>query len=94
MRIDFAIGEGRAEFVRHDFTGRAEVRHDGDVEPLANPWNPLTHVSLSTTHEWRCHVQGHHVSIVKVRPRLLGGLRSNAYTVRVDGLVVAQDHGK
>jgi len=94
VRIDFAIGEGSAEFFRDDFTGRAEVRHEDEVVRLASPFNPLTHVSLSTTHEWQCQIQGHDVAIVKVRPRMAGGLRANEYVISVDGVVVAEDRGK
>jgi hypothetical protein len=91
--LEFEIGGTKAEFFRDSSTGRAELRHDGQVIGLASPYNPLTHVSLGTTQEWRRQVAGHEVEVVKVRARWAGGLRSHDFTVRVDGVVVAKASG-
>jgi hypothetical protein len=39
-------------------------------------------------------VDGHEIEIVKNRPRFFGGARANAYTISVDGIVVAEAAGR
>ncbi len=94
MLIDFKIAKKPAQFVRNPDTGRAELRWNSETLRLQSPWNPLTHLSLGTTRTWRCEVDGHEVVVSMTRARMLGGLRGNVVTIRVDGRVVADVEGR
>jgi hypothetical protein len=42
---------------------------------------------------WKTGTAEHDVEIVKVRPRMFGGIRPNSYTVSVDNIIVAKARG-
>jgi hypothetical protein len=96
MQISFDIAGTPAEFRRKSTTGAAElvIGEQGEkVVELANPLHPSTHFSLSTEQTWQCQVGERTVEILKVRPRVVGGLRESSYTVLVDDEVVATANG-
>ncbi len=94
MEISFDIAGTPAEFRRKASTGAAELVVGDEVVKLANPLNPATHFSIKTEETWQCEIGDHAVEIVKERPRVVGGLRDNTYTVLVDDDVVAIATGK
>jgi hypothetical protein len=93
MRIDFKADMTDAVFTRDPWTGRAELRVEGQTIELASPTQPGTHFTTSTREEWQAQIGSHDVTIVKTRPRFFGGLRRNSYIVSVEGRVVANAHG-
>jgi hypothetical protein len=93
MHLEFNAGGAQAAFTRNPDTGLAELAWNGETQRLQSPWNPLTHVSFSTTRSWERTLGGQVVVISVTRPRMAGGLRDNTYTVAVDGTVVAEATG-
>lgn len=93
MQLDFSVAGAPATFTRNPDTGLAELAWNGETQRLQSPWNPLTHVSFGTTRTWERTLGGQKVVISVTRPRMAGGLRDNAYTVTVDGAVVAEATG-
>ena len=93
MLINFVVGDIPVEFFREQMTGRAEVKTQGGMLVLDNPLNPVTHVSLSLTKEWRFNLGGTNVLIEKKRPLLLAGFRPSRYRVFVEGTLVAEQTG-
>jgi hypothetical protein len=93
MEISFDIDGVPAEFRRSWKTGTAELRSGDDAVLLQSPYRLSTHFRLSTSRVWRCRVGEHDVEIVKVRPRMFGGIRPNSYTVSVDNIIVAKARG-
>jgi hypothetical protein len=91
--IRFDVDGQPVEFRRSWFTGRAELRHMGEVILLQNPLNPETHVSLSLTRTWTHRIGNHEVLIEKTRPLLFSAFRASDYRILVDGAVVAQSRG-
>jgi len=94
VRIAFHVGDKPAEFRRNGNTGKAELRVGGEVLLLQSPLSLTAHFDFRTRNEWRRTLHDHEVAIVKIRPRVLGGVRENTYTVEVDGKVVATARGK
>ena len=93
MKIDFDIAGRPASFDRSAATGRAELVVADETTQLQDPLRFSTHFDFETEKTWDCEVDGHHVTIVKRRPRVVGGLRKSAYTVSVDEQVVATAEG-
>ncbi len=93
MQIQFDVAGTPATFTRNPDTGLAELACGGETMRLQSPWNPLTHLSFSTTRQWERSIDGHAVVIAVTRPRMAGGLRDNAYAITVDGAVVAETTG-
>jgi hypothetical protein len=81
------------KFERNQTTGDAKLRVGDEQIELQSPLKPSTHFQLSTTQAWHCDVADHQIDIVKVRPRFLGGMRANTYTVSVDDRKVATSVG-
>jgi len=94
MEITFAVDGQPATFTRSDVTGRAELRFGEHTVQLQSPLRPTTHFDLRRRVAWRTRVGYHDVEIVKTRPALFAGLRANAFSVAVDGVVVAEATGK
>jgi hypothetical protein len=93
MQMPFQVGGQCAEFHRNPVTGRAELRVGANLVSLQSPYRLSSQFSWGTRVAWRREVGGHDVEIVKVRPRFLGGFRSNSYSISVDDLLVAQAAG-
>jgi hypothetical protein len=93
MKIAFNVGESSAQFQRDPFFGLTNVVIDGKKTTLASPSQLGTHYDLRTTKVWTVSHGGHTVEIEKVRPQLLGGLRPNTYTIKVDGAEVTTSRG-
>ena len=93
MQISFDLAGTPAEFRRKSSTGKAELLVGDDVVALQSPLRVSTHFNFKTKQTWRCDVGGHVVEIVKVRPRLVGGLRESSYTITVDDTQVAAAAG-
>lgn len=93
MKITFNVGESPAQFHRDPFFGLTNLVIDGQKTTLASPSQYGTHYSWATTKVWKVSHGEHTVKIEKVRPRLLGGLRPNTYTIKVDGAEVATSRG-
>ena len=93
MRLTFQIGDASAEFTRDFWMGRAELRVGDEVLGLASPTRLGTHLSTSLRKEWRVTVGDHLVSVVKIRPLFLGGVRPNTYVISVDDRVVVEGRG-
>jgi len=74
--------------------GTAELHVGFEVIDIQSPFRLSTHFTVRTRTGWRYEVYGHEVEIVKVRPRVWGGVRANSFTVAVDGQVVARASGK
>src|SRR5215475_8725174 len=93
MQIEFTLDGAVAEFRRNWFTGRAELRIDGNVELLQSPLDPGTHFQLSLTRRWVRQYKGRDVVIEVIRPLLVAGFRPQTYRVFVDGACVAERRG-
>jgi hypothetical protein len=93
VEISFDIAGVPAEFRRDSATGRAQLRVGDDVIRLQSPYQLSTHFELRTRKVWRHRVGEHDVEIVKVRPRIIGGVRAQSYTISVDNTVVAEATG-
>ena len=65
----------------------------GQTFKLQSPWNPATHLSLRLTRIWEVDIPDHKVVVEKVRPLLFAGFRLNAYSIFVDGQLVAEESG-
>jgi hypothetical protein len=94
MVIRFPVGEVPAEFRNNALTGRAELELGQQTVKLQDPYKFSTHFQLGTTRSWTTHADGHEVTIVKRRPRFIAGFRHNAFTVSVDGAVIAEATGR
>jgi hypothetical protein len=94
MLIRFTVGDVPAEFRRNPVTGKAEMELGEDVVALQDPLRFSTHFQLKTAQSWTTSADGHEITIVKRRPRWVGGFRKNAFTVSVDGAAVAQASGR
>lgn len=94
MELGFEVGGRPALFRRDAGTGRATLTVGDEVTALASPYSPLTHLEFTTRRSWRRQVGDHVVEVTKVRPRAVGGLRTNSFTITVDGTVVAEAEGK
>ena len=90
MQLAFAVDGRPATFRRDPFMGKAELVVGDERVRLQSPWRFSTHFNFPTATSWRCAVGGHEVEVVMERPRVFGGFRKKAFTVRVDGTVVAQ----
>jgi hypothetical protein len=93
MRLTFPIGATTAEFRRNAFSGRASLVVGDQVMTLQSPYRLDTHFQPKTKQAWTRTVDGHVVEIVKERPLVMGGMRTNTFSVRVDGIVVAKGEG-
>ncbi|HVQ83975.1 MAG TPA: hypothetical protein VMS84_04245 [Mycobacterium sp.] len=93
MKITFNVGESPAQFHREPVFGLTTLVIDGQKTTLASPWQFGTYYDLATTKVWTVSHGGHTVEIEKVRPQLLGGLRPNTFTIKVDGAEVATSRG-
>ena len=94
MQINFEVADVPAEFSWNNMTGKAELLVGDDVILLQSPLNPTTHVSFSLKHTWHHRGAGHQVEIEKRRPLFIAGFRPNAFTVKVDGVIVAEATGR
>jgi hypothetical protein len=92
MEVSFDVDGTPAEFRRNRWTGRSELQVGSDVMTLQSPLRLSTHFDFKTRTVWKRRANEHEVEIVKVRPHVLGGLRSTTYTVTVDDTVVADVH--
>ena len=92
IKIEFTVGDTPASFVRDLFNGEVGLQVGDEAFELQNHRRLGAHLSFSTKRTWRRTVAGHDVEIVKVRPRTYG-TKPDAYTVRVDGQVVAEVEG-
>ncbi len=93
MDINFALGPEPAVFRWTSTTGKAEIIVGDEHVSVQSPLSLSTHFQLGTKRTWRHVVRGHTVEVVKERPRLMGGLRPNAFTIVVDGDVAASETG-
>jgi hypothetical protein len=93
MQISFDVEGVPAEFRRNSQTGRAELRVGDDVICLQSPLRLSTHFDFRTRQVWRRRVGEHDIEIVKVRPRIYGGLRPSSFTISVDNNVAAEATG-
>jgi hypothetical protein len=93
MKITFNVGESPAQFHRDPWLGLTNVVVDGKKTTLAGPWQLRTYYSYATTKVWTVSHGEHTVEIEKVRPQMLGGLRPNTFTIKVDGKEVATSRG-
>jgi hypothetical protein len=93
VKITFNVGESPAQFHREPVFGLTTLVIDGQKTTLASPWQFGTYYDLATTKVWTVSHGGHTVEIEKVRPQLLGGLRPNTFTIKVDGAEVATSRG-
>jgi hypothetical protein len=89
MQISFDIAGTPAEFRRRSNAGKAELLVGDDVVPQQGPFRLSTHFSFKTKQTWHCQVGEQVVEIVRVRPRFVGGVRKNSYTISVDNTEVA-----
>jgi hypothetical protein len=94
MKLSFDVAGMPAEFSRNFWTGRAELRVGDEVVSLQSAFRLSTHFELRTRRVWRKRIGQHEVEIVKIRPRLFPGFRSQSFTVSVDKSVVAVTIGK
>jgi hypothetical protein len=94
MLIRFPVGETPATFRYNALTGRADLGLGQRTVPLQSPLRFSTHFQLGKTKSWTTQEQGHSITITKRRPRWVAGLRSNSFTVSVDGDVVAETTGR
>jgi hypothetical protein len=94
MVIRFPVGEVPAEFRNNALTGGAELELGQQIVKLQDPLKFSTHFQLGTTRSWATQTDGHEITIVKRRPRVIAGFRNNAFTVSVDGAVVAEATGR
>lgn len=94
MQVAFEVDGSPAEFRRNQWTGRSELQVGEDVVCVQSPYRLSTHFDLHTKTEWRRRVGEHEIEIVKVRPRMLGGLSSSEYTISVDDQPIASAIGK
>jgi hypothetical protein len=94
MQIAFDVAGTPAEFRRNDVTGRTELRLGEEIVELQSPYRLSAHFAAGTEQVWTCRANDHDIQIVKVRPRVVGGLRDNSFTISVDDQVVAEAVGK
>jgi hypothetical protein len=94
MQLVFDVDGTPAEFRRSAWTGRSVLKVGDDVATVQSPFRLSTHFDFRTTTKWRQRVGGHDIEIVKVRPRVLGGLQANSFTIYVDDDVVTDMVGK
>jgi hypothetical protein len=94
MEVKFTVGTEAATFRWTSMTGRAGISVGDEHVTLQSPWKLSTHYQLRTRRVWRHVVGGHQVEVVKERPRMMGGLRPNSFTILVDGEVAAKGTGK
>jgi hypothetical protein len=92
MQLTFDVAGTPAEFRRNRWTGRSELQVGSDVMTLQSPLRLSTHFDFKTRTVRKRRPNEHEVEIVKVRPRVLGGMRSASYTVSVDDTVVRDVH--
>jgi len=81
------------EFRRSSFWGSVSIRANDEVVFKMSAFNPLTHFSLSLTRKYEFSIPGsspRQVCIVKERPLLLAGFRSNRYRVSFNGLDIEE----
>jgi hypothetical protein len=94
MQIDFEVAGVPASFRRNDMTGRAESQVGGEVQTIQSPYRLSTHFDIRTRIAWARRVGEHEIVIVRTRPRILGGIRANTFSISVDGVPVAEATGK
>ena len=94
MRIQFEVSGQSAEFYWSNWTGRTDLSVGGEKVVLQGVLEPSSHVRLGLTRAWRHVVDGQTIEIEKQRPRFFAGFRKNAFTVRVDDVVVAVRNGR
>jgi hypothetical protein len=94
VEVNFTVGTEAAVFRWTSMTGRAELSVGDEHVTLQSPWKLSTHYQLRTRRVWRDIVRGHQVEVVKERPRMMGGVRPNCFTILVDGEVAAKGTGK
>jgi hypothetical protein len=80
-------------FKRNGMTGRAILKVGDGTAVLASPWNPMTHVGLSTTTRWVAQLAGREFTVVKERARFFGGTRNCQVVILADGVEVASAVG-
>jgi hypothetical protein len=93
VELTFPVGDLSAQFRRNSFSGRASLVVGDQVMTLQSPYRLDTHFQLKSSQTWTRTVDGHVVEVVKERPVVMGGVRSNSYRVLVDGVVVAKGEG-
>ena len=93
VRIAFDLDGLPAEFRWNNITGMTELVVAEQSTELQSPLNPATHFSMALKRTWQRRVADHDVEIEKVRPLFFGAVRPNVFTVRIDGVVVAQAKG-
>ena len=97
MLIAFDVDGTLAVFQRSAWSGAAVLHVGDEVFKVASPFRLSTQFSLSNVKAWTVRVGDHDIEIVKRRSRMhmlmTGGLLDAAYTVRVDGQVVAEADG-
>lgn len=94
MQLVFDVNGAPAEFRRNPWTGRSELQVGDEVACVQSPFRWSTHFDFRTTTKWRRRVAEHDVEIVRVRPRVLGGLQANSFTIYVDDDVITNVVGK
>ncbi len=93
VQLMFEIDGKPAEYRRNPNTGRADLIVGDQVIPLQSPYSLGTHFDFKTRRAVKRTVDGHDIEVVKLRPRAVGGLRENTYTISVDGRVIAAATG-
>ena len=93
MLTHFKVGELPITYYRNWFTGKAELRAQSQVIPLASPWKLSTHFSIRQTKVTRVRLGGHEIVIEQAKPPSFGAIRPHVYTITVDGSVVGQERG-
>lgn len=93
MEIDFLIGNISAKLVRGWFLGGMKLVTPSESIWLQHPLQPSTHFSFRLKRCWQRGISGHQVRVEKARPLMAAGVRSQSYSVFVDGRLVASDQG-
>jgi hypothetical protein len=80
-------------FYRNWFTGRLEIKANGELVASRSVLNPLTHFSVNLTRTYSFVVDGEEITVVKVRPLLFAGFRPHKYVVLRQGVQIAEYQG-
>lgn len=93
MQISFDVAGTPAEFRWNNMNGKTDLRIGDEMIELQAPLAPAALISVSLKRRWHHRAGEHEIEIIKVRPLFLAGFRRNAFTVKVDGVVVAEKKG-
>jgi hypothetical protein len=94
MQISFEVGGSSATFQWSGFIGSAKMTTGDEIVTLQTPLRLSSQFDWRIERTWECRLHDHEVKVIKVRPRLLAGIRKSSFTVAVDGIVVASATGR